>query len=267
MGWGKRLRLTQRVPRHTLLRCRGRLTNPNVSLCPELCCTVSRGAVACFLCLYLPHTGCWDPGEVTVEPGHSNQRVAGGVGWSWAGSRAAGAAAGRLRWPGRQWAPAVCALRGREQGAGESPFLGWAGGSGCGAERGAHSWLAGRPALMSFPHGPEFPARHDHTGKALPRPPPPQLPPSHSEGGRERAEPHGAALARPRGGLSVACLGPGTPHHSHRVLGKGQLRAKAKQGRACKTAGGRRPGVAVDFGHVPASGPASLMRPQVRPGH
>lgn len=55
------------------------------------------------------------------------------------------------------------------------------------AERGAHSWLAGRPALMSFPHGPEFPARHDHTGKTLPRPPPPQLPPSHREGkgGRE----------------------------------------------------------------------------------
>lgn len=68
------------------------------------------------------------------------------------------------------------------------------------AERGAHSWLAGQPALMSFPHGPEFPARHDHTGKKLPRPPPPQLPPSHrtveGEGGGEASATGPPEMAR-----------------------------------------------------------------------
>lgn len=67
------------------------------------------------------------------------------------------------------------------------------------AERGAHSWLAGRPALMSFPHGPEFPARHDHTGKTLPRPPPPQLPPSH-----RTAEGEGCGAASATGPPEVA---------------------------------------------------------------
>lgn len=70
------------------------------------------------------------------------------------------------------------------------------------AERGAHSWLAGRPALMSFPHGPEFPARHDHTGKTLPRPPPPQLPSSHrtveGEGGDEASATGPPEVAGPR---------------------------------------------------------------------
>lgn len=65
------------------------------------------------------------------------------------------------------------------------------------AERGAHSWLAGRPALMSFPHGPELPARHDHTGKTLPRPPPPQLPPSHRTAEGEGGECNWASRGGP----------------------------------------------------------------------
>lgn len=114
------------------------------------------------------------------------------------------------RWPSGSWARQVAGPQQARQGGWEhGPGPWWAvqgarrrgGGStervshrfwarqALTAERGAHSWLAGRPALMSFPHGPEFPARHDHTGKTLPRPPPPQLPPSHrtaeGEGGDE----------------------------------------------------------------------------------
>lgn len=93
-------------------------------------------------------------------------------------SRSKGREAGKPR-PGLWWA-----VEGARQGGGNTERVShrfWAR-QAAAAERGAHSWLAGRPALMSFPHGPEFPARHDHTGKTLPRPPPPQLPPSHRAG-------------------------------------------------------------------------------------
>lgn len=71
-------------------------------------------------------------------------------------------------------------MRGWEHGAGESPFLSQAGGC-CGA---GGAFLAGRAAGTNvFPTWPRIPgSRHDHTGKTLPRPPPPQLPPSHREG-------------------------------------------------------------------------------------
>lgn len=77
-----------------------------------------------------------------------------------------------------------CTMRGweHEHGAGESLFLGQAGG-GCGA---GGAFLAGRAAGTNvFPTWPRIPGSarsHDHTGKTLPRPPPPQLPPSHREG-------------------------------------------------------------------------------------
>lgn len=146
---------------------------------------------------------------------------------------------------------------------GESPLLGQAGG-GCGAERGAHSSLAGRPALMSFPHGPKFPARHDHTGKTLPRPPPPQLPPSHREG-RGVGSAAGWGARRPL--LGVVGWGGSLGRSARsgaRPAGPAATRGGREAGRErpwCQGPVGRRPLPVLPGGKgVRASAPAGIAR-------
>ena len=138
------------------------------------------------------------------------------------------------------------------------------------AERGAHSWLAGRPALMSFPHGPEFPTRHDHTGKTLPRPPPPQLPPSHrkEKGGGNVVE--AAELASPGAQWGPAAWPPGglrlgRPAHRERLRNRAVL-VKMRAGSSSGGGKGRRPERPRVLGHIPASlAPIHPPPPCVRP--
>lgn len=111
------------------------------------------------------------------------------------------------------------------------------------AERGAHSWLAGRPALMSFPHGPEFPARHDHTGKALPRPPPPQLllPTERGRGEGVWRRQADWPLLGWEGVLGWASQGPAPRAAAAPPATNRAVSLKVRQGRASEARAGRRP--------------------------